>query len=324
MGTDATNTPRAQRATWIENEVLHSADGWFRGDSFNFYPQWRDRADERDIDQIIKQVLAGWMPEKPILDRKQLVTAFGSCFARHIEDRLTLAGFQTSISKFAGPEWNQWSNSLIIKCGGGFVNTASLRTQLEWIFDDTMPPLKLWRKSDDVIKEYLDNNRDYAAQIFNGTDFFVFTLGLSEAWYDKRNGKILWSSVPKSEYDPDIYGFRVMSVDENLQNMRAVVDVVRRHRGNVPIVFALSPVVLNATFRPVSAITANSVSKAILRVAVDELMRERTADKSLFYFPSYEIVTSWLHHGWHDDGMHPSDATVELLMEIFLRAYAGE
>ena len=49
---------------------------------------------------------------------------------------------------------------------------------------------------------------------------------------------------------------------------------MRRHNPRAHIVFTLSPVPLNATFRGVSCVSANSVSKAILRVAVDELLRE--------------------------------------------------
>ena len=86
------------------------------------------------------------------------------------------------------------------------------------------------------------------------------------------------------------------SVGENVANLREIVRLIRKHVPRAAIVFTLSPVPLSAdcllhqvplsadcllhqvplaaTFRGVSCVTANAASKAILRVAVDELMRE--------------------------------------------------
>lgn len=83
----------------------------------------------------------------------------------------------------------------------------------------------------------------------------------------------------------------------------------------------MSPVPLAATFRPVSCITANSVSKASLRVAIDEVMREFATDANLFYFPSYEIVTSYLDDAMGVDLRHPRPETVDLIMQAFQNAF---
>jgi len=90
---------------------------------------------------------------------------------------------------------------------------------------------------------------------------------------------------------------------------------------NVSIVLTLSPAPLAATFRPVSCITANAVSKASLRVAIDELMRDRADDPKLFYFPSYEMVTSVLPNAYEDDLRHPTPATVATIMQLFKRYF---
>ena len=44
-----------------------------------------------------------------------------------------------------------------------------------------------------------------------------------------------------------------------------------------------------ATFRNQSCITANSVSKSILRVALDNVLTKYKEDDQ-YYFPSYEIT----------------------------------
>jgi hypothetical protein len=87
------------------------------------------------------------------------------------------------------------------------------------------------------------------------------------------------------------------------------------------VIFTLSPVPLIATFRPVSCISANSVSKAVLRVAVDELMRENRADDRLFYFPSFEIVTGYFRDPYTRDNRHVRPRVVQTIMEAFARHY---
>ena len=63
-------------------------------------------------------------------------------------------------------------------------------------------------------------------------------------------------------------------------------NLIRANRPGAKIIVTLSPLPLMATFRPVSCLTASSVSKAILRVAIDQLMRDFSDDPDLFYFPS--------------------------------------
>ena len=67
--------------------------------------------------------------------------------------------------------------------------------------------------------------------------------------------------------------------------------------------------------------TASSVSKASLRVALDELMRNHIDDQRLFYFPSYEIVTAFVKDAMQDDLRHPKPEVVELIMQTFKRRF---
>ena len=54
------------------------------------------------------------------------------------------------------------------------------------------------------------------------------------------------------------------------------------------VVLTLSPVPLLATHRTISCLTADCVSKSVLRVALDEVMSEQPA--GVYYWPSFEIV----------------------------------
>jgi hypothetical protein len=89
----------------------------------------------------------------------------------------------------------------------------------------------------------------------------------------------------------------------------------------VPIIFTLSPVPLKATFRPVSCVTANAVSKAILRAALDEVLRDNDTDDNLFYWPSYEIVTTAFGAPWEADNRHVRREHLDMIMGLFEECY---
>ena len=60
---------------------------------------------------------------------------------------------------------------------------------------------------------------------------------------------MLWRAVPSNVYDPSRHHFRVTTVDENVANLRRIVELIRSHVPQASIVFTLSPVPLAATFR---------------------------------------------------------------------------
>lgn len=306
-------------ADWIEG------DGWYRGEVVNFFP---DKASLYARDGLDEFILKGWLPSKPFITRDHAITAFGSCFATHVERYLASQGYRVSTNlyrnvthKVTETHINYWSKSLLVKCSEGFVNTFSIRYQFEWIWEDRIPELRLWHRSENQIREYVENNKEAAAALMEETDIFIITLGLSEVWYNKQTGDVLWTSVPRRHFDPDIFGFRVTTVEENRDNLEAIYRLIRKNKGDVPIIFTLSPVPLNATFRPISCISANSVSKATLRVAVDEFIRKHEDDGNLFYFPSYEIVKEYWHDPFIEDNRHVNNGIVDGIMRKFEEKY---
>jgi hypothetical protein len=84
-------------------------------------------------------------------------------------------------------------------------------------------------------------------------------------------------------------------------------------------VFTLSPIPLMATFRPVSCLTANSVSKAVLRIAIDDFMRDAPA--GAFYFPSYEIVGEMFADPRVEDNRHLKPEVIATVMDTFAHHY---
>jgi hypothetical protein len=201
------------------------------------------------------------------------------------------------------------------------VNTFAILQQFEWAFEGKSFPENLWFSQDKEIASLSPEVQAETRAIFEQTDLFIMTLGLSEIWFDKRTGDALWRAVPDSLFDENVHGFRVSSHQENYENLAKIVSLIRTAKPEAKIVFTVSPVPLMATFRPISCLTASSVSKSILRSAVDQLMRDRASDSNLFYFPSYEIVKEFFVDPYQEDNRHPKDEVVRFIMETFERHY---
>lgn len=281
---------------------------WFRGETVNYNPR---RAQLIDPDEVAANILHGWRPARPCIAPDTQVTAFGSCFAGHVSEWLSRRNYRV-LNKAQGVR-----PSYVVEWGEGMVNSFVIRQQFEWAWENRTFDQPLWHGYDAEEYGYREDIRLNTRALFDETDLFILTFGLSEVWYDHPTGNVFWRTIPRDAYDPARHRFRVSTVEENRANIRAIYDLIRRHRPDAKIVVTLSPVPLIATFRDNSCITSNSVSKAVLRVAVDEVMREVGPEGVLHYWPSYEIVTDVLRAPYKEDRRHIQGPAVDYIMTLF-------
>lgn len=325
MTDSARPLPRLKKSGSVGNmgsqEMLTFSEGerpkrmgssFFRGDVVNYAP-YQD--DYRSGDLLERYILKGWTPDAPLLDPQTKITAFGSCFAANITKHLISIGYNTSQSR--DPD------IYISTMGEGLVNTFALLGQFEWALENKHQPVDLWHGHKAEGYGYDEKIRLRTRDIFLSTEFFIITLGLSEIWYDEVTGGVFWRAVPVSAFDPSRHKFRVSTVEETKTNIDKMYGLIRKHVPNAKVLFTLSPVPLAATFRPVSCLTANSVSKAVLRAGLDEFLRSKAADlnETLFYFPSYEIIQHAFVDPWQDDRRHPNAASIQIIMKTFEAVY---
>ena len=309
-------------------------DSWHRGPDTNFIAS---KGNLGEPSALVDYVLKGWSPSAPIIKADGQVLAIGSCFAQHIAAHLRKVrkGLRVNqghdIGKGKGQAISKGGVNLFT-FGAGFVTTLTVRQQFEWALGER------------EIKEatlYVEGERDQSEGIrrlqhmpvgpetraasravIEEADVIIITVGLAEIWYDILTGEAFFGAVPTFKYNPERHGFRVTTVEENRENLIALYQLLRRHKPGVPIIFTVSPIPLIATFRPVSCLTANSVSKAIVRVAVDELMRAFPDDDLLLYWPSYEIVMDvYGPAAFQEDRRHIRPAVVTQIMETFEKVY---
>jgi len=289
---------------------------WFRGDHVNFNPT-RDKM--VDVDAVRDWVVSGWAPPEPLITPETQITAFGSCFAENISNWLSKRNFRV-LTK----DPDAAKSAYVVACGEGMVNSFVIRQQFEWAWENKVFDQPLWHGYKAEEYGYDPRVQAETKRIFDDTDVFILTFGLSEVWYDEPTGNVFWRTIPKDVYDPNRHKFRVSTVEENRDNLDAIYQLIRKHRPDAKIIFTLSPIPLIATFRDNSCLTSNSVSKAVLRVAIDEVVRKYKDTGHLFYWPSYEIVTDVFSLPYRSDRRHPKTVTLDYIMTLFEHVWCTE
>lgn len=285
---------------------------WFRGEHTNVLPHDRHLFRAGGVERF---VLQGWMPETPQIDATTQVTAFGSCFAANISNWLSRRNYNV-LNKAADA-----GRAYVVACGEGMVNSFVILQQFEWAWENKVFDQDLWHGYDAATYGYDPEVQAQTKRMFDETDLFILTFGLSEIWYDEPTGNVFWRTIPKDAYDPARHKFRVSTVEENKANMKRIYELIRKHRPNAKIIYTLSPIPLQATFRPNSCITSNAVSKSVLRVAIDETVRELRHEGVLHYWPSYELVVDAFQQPMKHDRRHPKDPVLDYIMMLFERAW---
>ncbi|MFC2969843.1 GSCFA domain-containing protein [Acidimangrovimonas pyrenivorans] len=288
---------------------------WFRGEHTNYNPTVARMLDVKAAERF---VLKGWAPEAPVIGPDTQITAFGSCFAANISNWLSKRNFRVLNKE------DKAKDAYVVTCGEGMVNSFVIRQQFEWAWEGKVFDQALWHGYKAEEYGYDPAIQAETRRIFDETDFFILTFGLSEVWYDEPTGNVFWRTIPKDVYDPSRHKFRVSSVQENRDNLLAIYRLIRKHRPDAKVLFTLSPIPLIATFRDNSCLTSNSVSKAVLRVAIDEVLREVEDEGVLSYWPSYEFVTDIFHLPYKADRRHPKGAVLDYIMTLFEHVWCVE
>jgi hypothetical protein len=278
----------------------------------NFFPS--DRRQFADFEQLIREfILPGHTPDAPMLTADDLVVTLGSCFARELRTFLSEAGLLATRLRI--PE--------------GLNNTFAILDFVSWAVtgSETGRGFRYDRLDSGEIEEWVaEEEREAFTTAFAEAGAFVFTIGLAEVWQDRETGGVFWRGVPKEIFDADRHVFRLTTVEENAVNILETIDLVRQINPTAPIVVTLSPVPLEATFRDISCMTADAVSKSVLRVAIDQVMGAHRPN--VYYWPSFEVVrwagahVDWPAYGFHDDrSRHVTRYLVGQIIDAFAEAF---
>ncbi len=303
--------------------------GWYRGEHCNFAPRIPPMGpkDAKMGPLVREHVLKGWIPDVPFLTKETPIMTFGSCFASSVLNYLIEHGYTVAARRgFSTGAFKRRNRAMHFNAGVN--NTFAIKQVFDHVFNNKLTVEDTSHDENGELVTRQEKFREEVLAIFEKTEVFILTLGLSEVWQNKETKEVFWRNVPEARFNPDVHEFRVSTVEENKANLQYVYDLIKEKRPEAKVIFTVSPVSLVATFRPLSCITANSVSKSILRAAMDEMYRSRDGDNNpdLWYWPSYEIVEKFYPNPYRKDGdtRHITKECTQFIMEEFERAYSSE
>lgn len=286
---------------------------WFKGQFCNPFPT------NRAI--LPADVLLGWSPPEPVVNSQSKVIAFGSCFAEYFIRFLAAHGYNSWVApleRHAPSEEN-----LLLSLGQTFENVFVVVQQFRWAFGEFTPKPGMWITKDKRCFEATEERRLKVRSALSQADVVVITLGLSEVWFDQIENEPLWRTMPERLYEPQRHTFKLATVAETQQALLELDRLVQLHCPHLKVILTVSPIPLLATFRNQSPVTANQVSKSILRTSLDAFMTSSAISVSgrYFYFPSYELAFGLFGNPFEVDNRHIRPEVAGAILEIFRMAY---
>ncbi len=296
------------------NELdFEQLDRWFKGEFCHRFPV--------DRDLLPEDVLLGWMPQDRVITHDSRVIAFGSCFAEHFIRFLSAHGYNNWTTP--SEQYSPSEENLLLALGQTFENIFVVVQQFRWAFGEFAPKPGLWITKDKVCFDATEERRRKLLEALSAADVVVITLGLSEVWFDQVENEPLWRTMPENLYEPDRHRFRLAAVSETEEALLVLDRILQQHCPRLKVILTLSPIPLLATFRNQSAVTANHVSKAILRVALDAFFSrvDILSSGRYHYFPSYELAFSLFGNPFEADNRHVRPEVAGAILEIFRDRY---
>ena len=279
------------------------------------------------------------------LGREDRVATAGSCFAQHISRYLKKHGIPSYIAEPPHPLMSQYGGDTasyeLFSARYGNIYTARQLWELfeqafghremiedfaqedgRW-FDLLRPSVQ---KHGYVSLEEARADRAYhllrVRELFKNASVFIFTLGLTESWY---NAQLLHTypvcpGTVRGCYDPDLHRFQNVSCGEVVDDLEQLINALSVVNPSLKIILTVSPVPLVATFTNQNVLVASSYSKAVLRAAAGEIERQHS---NVAYFPSFEIISSPASFGQYlaSDLREVTERGVSHVMDCFLDTF---
>jgi len=282
-----------------------------------------------------------------ITPEDRIVTA-GSCFAQHVSHNITKSGFNHFISEplhpLIDPKLAEVFNYGMFSARYGNVYTARQLLQLlQRAYGHFAPIDSTWPLGDagrvvdpfrpqiqpngfGSSEELVADQRYHLACVrrsMENLNIFVFTLGLTEAWMDRRDGAVypIAPGISGGRFDPEVHSFTNFSETESSADLVAALRMIRAVNPGALFILTVSPVPLNATMVNRHVFVSTTWSKAVLRIAAENAVS--TLDRCC-YFPSYEVITSPYSRGRYfgSDCREVTPEGVAHVMQLFFRHFA--
>lgn len=233
------------------------------------------------------------------------ILSLGSCFADNIASRMAAAKFQITASP-SGVLFNPESiASAIERYSRAAAPTAEeLREGDEgWYSFDFHSSLS--HSEREVALAQMQQAVEQGAEALAKAKVVIVTFGTAWVYRLKENGRVVANCHKQHQ---SLFSREMLSIEEIVERYAPLMEGVLAGK---KVIMTVSPI------RHLSdGLEANSLSKAILRVAIDKLAERYD---NVHYFPSFELLNDDLrdYRFYADDMTHPSAVAIDYIWERF-------
>ena len=259
-----------------------------------------------------------WTPKFRIGPRMPIVTA-GSCFAQHfsralVARRYAWKDFEPGPAILTEVQRKDYHYGTFSFRTGNIYTPRMLLQWLRWAFEVEPAPEEVWETDGryydpmrpavepggfECAEELHASRADTLAAIraaVTDSQVFVFTMGLTESWYNFEHGYeyAICPGTIAGQFDPEKHAFCNHDFSAVLRDMRRVIKILSTQNRRIRILLTVSPVPLTATASDQHVLLATSHSKSLLRAVAGDISAKYA---NVDYFPSYEIITAPAYRG---------------------------
>ncbi|TAF32471.1 MAG: GSCFA family protein [Cytophagales bacterium] len=247
-------------------------------------------------------------PQKPAfrLNFRRPIVLMGSCFASEIGQKLQNGKFEVLTNPF-GTIFNPLVLSNLLQ----FSNEADfspfyIYNASQGLWHNFMAHSSLSAHSQDALASLLGNRLETLQAALQQSSCVILTLGTAFVY----KHLVLNTTIANCHREPaSVFEKKMLSVEEVKNSLAQVLNssILK----NKSIILTVSPV------RHIKdSLELNSVSKAVLRLAVHELVQEHA---SAYYFPAFELLNDDLrdYRFYAEDMLHPSKVATDYIFEKF-------
>lgn len=279
----------------------------------------------RRLDQNLKQRPVFINNSKKFINQNSKIFTIGSCFAIEISEYLINKNYNVLTNSDDFTKYKlRWYNTYSIlyefeRASGRFKRH---RNDVLVLHNGRYRDPYRGRMTASTYVEFMERTNRLDSVIKSGiinADVIIMTLGLTEVWVRRDNGKVI-CEYPRKEDNLDCI-FKTSTYDENLNNVRKALIQLKEINENCIVILTVSPVALARTFRDIDHLIANTESKSILRSVCGQIEREYN---NVIYYPIYEMATFYdRDQVFKEDGRHVEREFVSNMMKHFEKHFVG-
>ncbi len=276
-----------------------------------------------------------WARRAPIVTRQSNIVSLGSDFAVDVAKWLQRNDYHYLVTE---PNFVDGQDVHVSSARWGAVSNATGFCQVvNWAFGLDEPPLVVYRAGQEIrdpfregvvysedelprLEDLWKAHTSCARAALQEADVVVLILGANEVFRYLPTGHYLHHTP--EHINPALWEPQLLSVDDNVDILKAAIKQLRSFNPNVQLIVGVSPTPLLRTFRrDVHVAAATGHAKAVLRVALEQLANS-VAD--VHYMASFETA---MYPGdlvtWAADERHPSDDSIAKTLLLFQQQFCA-